>query len=58
MIFAPYTNHNHIPVKMIVTDFQFAPYWLRQKFENLFLKIVLNEVGLKLGDHEYIDIAP
>ena len=41
-----------------MTDFHFASFRFRPKFEkNTFPKEFFNEIWLKLGDHEYINIA-
>ena len=41
-----------------ITDFHFASFRFRPKFEkNTFPKEFFNEMWLKLGDHEYINIA-
>ena len=41
-----------------ITDFHFASFQFRPKFEKpLSPKEFFNEIWLKLGDHEYINIA-
>ena len=41
-----------------ITDFHFAAFQFRPKFEKqTFPKEFFNEIWLKLGDHEYINIA-
>ena len=65
-----YTNHNHISgkkYKIFVpfqnggqkTDFHFASNVLisAKIWKTTFLKEFFNEIWLKLGDHEYINIA-
>ena len=64
-----YTHHNHISGKKYkifvpfqnggqISDFHFASFWFRPKFEkNTFPKEFFNEIWLKLGDHDYINIA-
>ena len=51
-IFVPFQNGGQI------TDFHFASFRFRPKFEKpTFPKEFFNEIWLKLGDHEYINIA-
>ena len=67
-----YTNHNHISGKKYNfytiskrrpnNRFHFASFRFRRKFEKkkkktTFPKEYFNEIWLKLGDHEYINIA-
>ena len=64
-----YFNHNHISGKKYeifvpfengdqITDFHFALFRFRPKFWKItFPKEFFNEIWLKLGDHEYINIA-
>ena len=51
-IFVPFQNGGQI------TDFHFASFRFWPKFEkNTFPEEFFNEIWLKLGDHEYINIA-
>ena len=41
-----------------ITDFYFASFWFRPKFEKItFPKELFNEIWLKVGEHEYIYIT-
>ena len=39
------------------TDFHFTSFRLRRKLEKTLSQGIFNEIWLKLGDHEYINIA-
>ena len=59
-IFQKKKNKIYVPFQSggQITDFHFATFRFRPKFEkNTFTKEFFNEIWLKLGDHEYINIA-